>query len=287
MYISTFKILNNLNKMLDDAADGKFSEKNFTEHSLSRLESKMHRYLSAGKTEQKRIIQERNAIKTLVGDISHQTKTPISNILLYTSLLGEAVQQNNVVDTKEILPQIQKQSEKLNFLIQLLVKTSRLESGVITVTPENNSIKELLSKIDHKAAAQQKNINITIDDFPDTSAVFDLKWTAEAISNIVDNAVKYTPPDGKIFISVKEFEMFVSINIRDTGIGMNEEETAKIFTRFYRAPSVSSEPGVGIGLYLTRIILKKEDGYVKVKSQPGKGSEFSVFLLKNSNLSEP
>lgn len=279
MYIKTSKILNDINKMLDDAADGRFSEKNFTEHSLSRLESKMHRYLSAGETEQKRIIQERNAVKTLVSDISHQTKTPVSNILLYTTLLSETVQENDA-DTKEILSQLQAQSEKLNFLIHFLIKTSRLESGAIAVTPEKNSIKELLSRIDYKTAAKQKNIDVITEDFSDIYALFDLKWTSEAISNIIDNAVKYTPSGGKIFISVKEFEMFVSINIRDTGIGMNEEETAKIFTRFYRSPAVSSEPGIGIGLYLTRIILKKESGYIKVKSQPGKGSEFSVFLSK-------
>lgn len=119
-----------------------------------------------------------------------------------------------------------------------------------------------------------------MSDIPDLTAEFDIKWTAEAIANIIDNAVKYTPPGGTVTVSAEEYEMFVRINIADTGIGMREDETAKVFTRFYRSPAVSSEEGVGIGLYLAREIITRENGYIKVSSQPGKGSVFSVFLPK-------
>ena len=121
---------------------------------------------------------------------------------------------------------------------------------------------------------------------PDISACFDLKWTIEAISNIVDNAVKYTSEQGKIVVSVKEYEMFVRIDIEDNGIGISEEETAKIFLRFYRSQRVSDEKGVGIGLYLTREIISRQGGYIKVSSELEKGSCFSVFLPKQGNLSK-
>ena len=88
-------------------------------------------------------------------------------------------------------------------------------------------------------------------------------------------------------MSVREYELFVRVDIADTGIGMTEEETAKIFTRFYRSPRTAEEPGVGIGLYLCREIISTEGGYIKVSSEPEKGSVFSVFLPKQTaNLSK-
>ena len=119
------------------------------------------------------------------------------------------------------------------------------------------------------------------------NACFDLKWTLEALSNILDNAVKYTPAGGTVSVNAQEYEMFVRIDVADSGIGMSEEETAKVFARFYRSPRVSQEKGVGIGLYLVREILSREGGYIKVTSKIDQGSTFSVFLPKtNANLSK-
>ena len=113
----------------------------------------------------------------------------------------------------------------------------------------------------------------------DAFAVFDGKWTAEALANIVDNAIKYTE-HGTIRISAVSYEMFARIDIADTGLGIPESEQAKIFARFYRSKAVQEQEGVGIGLYLARQILSGEGGYIKVDSVPGKGSTFSVFLPK-------
>ena len=85
----TRSLMEHLDAMIESAIDGTFSESRFSEEKLSQLESKMYRYLAAGETAQKRVIEEKNAVKTLVSDISHQTKTPIANILLYTQLLAE------------------------------------------------------------------------------------------------------------------------------------------------------------------------------------------------------
>ena len=113
----------------------------------------------------------------------------------------------------------------------------------------------------------------------DAFAVFDFKWTAEALANIVDNAIKYTE-HGTITISAVSYEMFARIDISDTGSGIPETEQAKIFARFYRSNSVQKQEGVGIGLYLDRQIISGEGGYIKVASVPGKGSTFSIFLPK-------
>lgn len=284
MYLRTSRTLKQMDEMIDSAINNTFSESNFSEEKLSKLETKMYRYLSAGRTSQKRIIQERNAIKSLVSDISHQTKTPIATILLYMELLQEKPDLDD--STRELLSQISSQTEKLNFLIQSLMKTSRLENGIVAIAPKKQSIKQLFENVDYTTEARKKGIRLMMEDIPDLTAEFDLKWTSETISNIIDNAIKYTPCGGTIRISAKEYELFVRIDIADTGIGMNEDETAKIFTRFYRSPAVSDEKGVGIGLYLAREILTMEGGYIKVSSKLGSGSVFSVFLSKNQILSK-
>ena len=267
-----------IDRMIDAAKDGSFSETEFNEGKLSRLEAKMYQYLAAGHLSRQQMEEEREKIKTLVSDISHQTKTPIANMLLYTQLLEENKSLDE--DAKNIAVQIEEQTNKLNFLIQSLIKTSRLESGMISLMPGNNRIDELISKLDYAGAAEQKGISFSVGEVPQLTAFFDMKWTLEALANIVDNALKYTAPGGSVEIGVKDYEMFVRIDIKDTGIGMKEEETAKIFSRFYRSPAVGGKEGVGIGLYLVREILSREGGYVKVASRFGEGSVFSVFLQK-------
>ena len=276
LYMKSNRMWNSVERMVEAARDGIFVETAFDEGRLSRLESKMYQYLVSGQTSRRQTEREREKIKALVSDISHQTKTPIANMMLYTQLLEE----NGSLDgnARSIAFQIEEQVNKLNFLIQSLVKLSRLESGMLEVRPEKNKIRKLIAGLDYAAAAEQKGISLSVGEVPELTAFFDLKWTLEALSNIVDNAIKYTPAGGSVAISVKEYEMFARIDIEDTGIGMEEEETAKIFARFYRSPAVSGESGVGIGLYLVREILGREGGYVKVASRPGKGSVFYVFL---------
>ena len=283
-YCKVQRVWTRIDRMIDAAKDGTFEETEFDEGKLSRLESKMYQYLLAGHLSRQQLEEEREKMKMLVSDISHQTKTPIANMLLYAQLLGE----NKSLDeeAKNIVLQIEEQTNKLNFLIQSLIKTSRLESGTVSVVPESSRVDELIAKLDFAEAARQKGVSFSVGEVPRLTAFFDKKWTLEALANIVDNALKYTPAGGSVKVEVMEYEMFVRIDIKDTGIGMTEDETAKIFSRFYRSPVVSGEEGVGIGLYLVREILSREGGYVKVASRLGEGSVFSVFLVKQDGLSD-
>ena len=278
VYVRTSKIMSGIENMIDRAIDNTFSESSFNEKKLSKLEAKMYRYLSAGSTSLRQVNLEKDRIKTFIADISHQTKTPIANILLYAQLLKEAPELDQ--GTRQIVSQIETQTEKLSFLIASLVKTSRLENGIIAVAPKQNSVGGRLRQLDVGQAAEQKNVTFRVDIPSELVALFDFKWTLEALANIVDNAIKYTPPGGMVTVSTREYEMFVCIDVTDSGNGMTEEETAKIFTRFYRSPRVYEEKGVGIGLYLAREIVSKEGGYIKVSSELSKGSVFSVFLPK-------
>ena len=266
-----------LDEMLDKAIDGSFTESCFDESRLSYIENKMWKYLSSSEISARKTAEEKAKIKTLIADISHQTKTPVSNILLYSELLSEC----DLSDTeKDYAKRIFSQSEKLSFLITSLVKLSRLETGVIALSPKETDIAPMLREIvlQAQSKADEKGLSVTLE-CGDEKAVFDEKWTNEAVWNIVDNALKYTNKGG-VKITVREYEMFVCIEISDTGQGIPESEQAQIFSRFYRSESTSSEEGIGIGLYLARQIVSAENGYIKLASEVGKGASFSVFLSK-------
>lgn len=270
------KTLKSLDQMLDAATQGTFVPMRLDESLLSAVENRLADYLDASMVSARNLQAEKDAIKTLIGDISHQTKTPIANILLYTQLLAEQPLPPEGRDCAEAL---EEQAEKLRSLIEALVKTSRLETGILALHPVRAPLGPMLegAVAQLRPKAVEKGITLT---FQPTSeeARFDPKWTAEAVCNLLDNGVKYTPAGGAVAVKVVPYELFCRIDVTDTGIGLAEEEQAKVFQRFYRAPVTRDKEGVGIGLYLVRQIAVGQGGYVKVTSVRGEGSTFSLFL---------
>lgn len=273
----TKELMKSINDMMDHAIDGTFQEQVFDESLLSALEHKLYRYLTATSYSTKVAQKEQQKITTLLADLSHQTKTPIANILLYAQLLEEQrLSENNQLYVQAL----NGQAQQLQFLIASLIKLSRLETGVFTLQPNVQPIAPMLEKLaqSFQTKAQQKQLDFSVEK-TEVCAYFDRKWTAEALNNLVDNAFKYTQK-GTVHIAVQTYELFCRIDISDTGIGIDKTEQAKIFHRFYRSSSVRQQDGIGIGLYLTRQILSEQGGYIKVHSIVGAGSTFSVFLLR-------
>ena len=270
--------------MLDAAMNGDFEEKEYDETKLSRLETKWKRFLNASVLSKEALAQERETLKSLISDISHQTKTPMTNIKLYTSLLDECLRGEDNREQKEksirLVEELVHQTEKLEFLIHALTKMSRLEGNIVEVKPKQQSVYPLLVAVreENLLKAERKNIAIKLECPEESTACFDYKWTGEAVCNVLDNARKYTEEGTLITMKVMVFEMYLAIMIKDQGMGIREEDIPGIFNRFYRSKEVSEKEGVGIGLYLTREILRKENGYVKVRSVPGEGSEFALYL---------
>ena len=278
-------ITERLGKMLEAAEGGRFQESGFDETVCSALESEMADYLNASEKSMNAAAAEKEKIKTLIADISHQTKTPIANLLLYTELLEEREKDPG---NREYLTAIRRQTEKLDFLIRSLIKMSRLETGIVTLHPREQDVKDMLAETaaSYREKAEKKGLKL-YDRSERGTAWFDRKWTAEAVGNILDNAVKYTEQGG-IIIRTKRYELFTAVEVEDTGPGLLEEEIPEIFQRFRRGEAALEQEGVGIGLYLAREILAGEGGYIKVSSEKGKGSVFSLFLpnRKKENLSE-
>lgn len=280
-YYKRKKAVLRMRQMLDAAIDGTFTESKFDESLYSAVENKLSEYLNASEISARRTAMEKDRIKALIADISHQTKTPISNILIYTELLKE---QELPDEARQSVALLESQAQKLNFLIASLVKLSRLETGIIVLHPREDYVTGLLEEaykqFHYKAEEKGLYLRMETQDIQEIKAVFDEKWTKEALGNVIDNAVKYTRTGG-VIVTVKPYEMFVGIEVADTGMGISEEEQARIFGRFYRTVEVSNEEGVGIGLYLTRQILQLEGGYIKVVSEPGKGAKFTLYLPRD------
>ena len=272
----TVRTIKRLDAMLEAAIDGRFTEETFDESRLSALESRLARYLTASALSARKVQEQKDQISALISDISHQTKTPVANLQLYAQLLAE---QSLTPQGTECVQAISAQADKLQTLIEALVKTSRLENGILAVHPEPSELAPVVNRAAAQYAPRASEKGITLRVTPiEGNAVFDPKWTEEALCNLLDNGVKYTPPGGMVTVAVKNYELFSAIQVSDTGPGIPETEQAKIFGRFYRGAGNYREEGVGIGLYLTRKIAEKQGGYVKVESMPGKGSTFSLFL---------
>lgn len=228
--------------------------------------------------------QEKEKLQKTISEIAHQVKTPLSNIRMYQDMLGEpALTAEEAGAFTEI---ITGQLEKLEFLIDSLIKTSRLESDMIRLKIENGSIFQTLTAAvnDIVQKADRKRIGLSIDCDPAIEAFHDMKWTAEAIGNILDNAVKYTPEGGQIRIEVCQGELYAKISVQDTGTGIAPDHYNDIFKRFYREDTVRNREGLGLGLYIARNIVTREGGYIMVRSVPGEGSVFSLFLPVNDIL---
>ncbi len=231
----------------------------------------------------RKIENEKENVKSLVTDISHQLKTPLANVELYNTLLAE-----EGISDEERLEFLETEGiaiEKLKTLVDSLINISRLEADMISIDKKEENLKECIESAisSVKADAAKKNITIKDDIKEDCILAIDRKWTTEAIFNLLDNAVKYTAPNGKINLSLDNGINYFALNIEDNGIGIDTDEYNDIFKRFYRSRNniVQNEKGSGVGLYLVRKIMNLQDGNVMVSSEKGKGSTFTLYFSKS------
>lgn len=248
----------------------------------SRVISQLSQILNAADFKEKQALGEKNQVMELISDLSHQLKTPLANIVMDMEILQDDSLERKT--QKEFLEHTRNQADKMQWLMKNLLKASRLENGMINFHAGNTGIKETIAKALGAVYAQaaNKNIRISVDEFADLELYHNPKWTAEALTNILENAIKYSPENSCIQIKISTMDIYSRIIISDEGIGIPESEYNNIFHRFYRGKNTEQEEGNGLGLYLAQLILQCEKGYVTVSSKVGQGSSFSVFLLNNS-----
>jgi len=244
----------------------------------SKIQMKLKQLADVTNATKRKNVEQKKQMQEMVSDISHQLKTPIANITMYNdTILNHDLPKEKIVECLGIM---QNQVENLDFLVKSLMKMSRLENNIITLKKEQGNLYDSIMEVVASVTLQveKKKLMLFMDCKNPYPLFYDEKWTIEAIFNVVDNAVKYTPEGGKIDIHVERLEMFTKICVGDNGIGIALEHRNDIFKRFFRESKVHREEGVGIGLYLTREILTQQGGYVKVASKEGSGSLFSLYL---------
>lgn len=277
-----FNKLDKVSKNVECIIHGKYNIKDdFKEEGIFNIiHSDLNKLSKSINIKIKDLDKEKENIKELVTDISHQLKTPLASLKLYNSLLLE--EDLDEEDRTEFLKTSSMSINKLQSLIESLVNISRLETSMISIKKENKNIKSTIIKAIEsvKPKAINKCISINLNNFDDKIVPHDSKWTEECIFNILDNAVKYTNLKGKIDIYVQDTINFMKIDIKDNGIGIDKNEFNNIFKRFYRSEEVQGLEGSGVGLYLSRKILESQGGNIIVSSQKGEGSKFSLFLTK-------
>lgn len=237
-------------------------ERPYEDSVTAKVQGKLLQYydiMNEGKVQSQR---DKQTIQELVSDISCQVKTPIANLQMFTGIL----QQHQLTEEKraEFLETMASQINKLDFLMQSLIKMSRLETGTFVLHMEEAPLDKTIAQAINTiwAKADHKNIQLSVDCAPSVIVQHDSKWTAEALGNILDNGVKYTPEGGSISVSVRLWQFYTRIDISDTGIGIHEEHYHDVFQRFYRAQETAAEEGVGLGLYLANGIITRQKGYI-------------------------
>lgn len=275
----TSSLCGTLDSMMNGRDPAPMAQMDFEKETLlARIGHRLERLYGMLQESRRKAEADRASLQSLVSDISHQTKTPIASLkMLNETLLTRQVSEEN---RQEFLQSAVEQLDKLDFLIQAMVKTSRLETGVITLEKKRTPILETLSAALNGVLVplEKKGISLSVDCPEDFLICHDSRWTSEALFNLLDNAVKYTAIGGSIHVSVKLWEMHLKIDITDTGMGIPESTQAAVFKRFYRGDQVHEVDGIGIGLYLAREIITMQGGYIKVSSAVGQGSTFTVFL---------
>ena len=230
-------------------------------------------------TKEKEIARMKN---DFVSTVSHELKAPLASIKAYVEMLldGEA---KNEAASREFLQIIAHEADRLNRLIQNILNLSRLESGLVPVNKTDLAITEILREVVDVIAPQaaQKTVRVEADLAPVFFRVHaDRDMIYQAVLNVVSNAVKYTPAQGRVRISTYLEDGSVVVDVSDTGHGIPEDEIAKVFEKFYRARGSHDETtGTGLGLPLVRHIVETvHGGRVAVESEVGKGTTFRLHL---------
>lgn len=275
-------------RMIDRLLDSVLSQEMIVyseveEGEFSALVSKIRQIQEVLENRARSADNEKEQVKSLVSNMSHQLKTPLANLSLYAEILG----QGEIAPERkaEFADKMQRQIEKMNWIVESLSKMVKLEQNIdgfeVKDTPIRQTILDAVDTVYEKV--EKKELHLDLEAFEDRALYHNRKWTVEVFVNLLENAIKYTDKGGAISIRVKPYELYTEIQFADNGRGIRREELTYIFKRFYRSPEVENMEGSGIGLYLSNLILEKEKGYISATSEYGKGSCFSVFLQNCKN----
>lgn len=246
---------------------------------LSSLKNDVYKMSVLLKEDKERALEQQKYLESVLSDISHQLRTPLTSMYVMNDLLSDGKVRGK--QKKEILNKNRAQLERIEWLITTLLKMSRIDAGTVTFKEEKVVTKELIKKalepINIPIELRKQTVLIVGD--KKSTVILDQKWTVEAFVNLLKNAHEHTPVGGMIIIKITDNPLFTEFLIQDNGTGIAKEDLPHIFERFYKGKNSSSE-SIGIGLNMSKTIIQKENGTIMVDSTEGKGTTFTIRFYK-------
>ena len=246
---------------------------------LSSLKNDVYKMSVLLKEDKERALEQQKYLESVLSDISHQLRTPLTSMYVMNDLLSDGKVRGK--QKKEILNKNRAQLERIEWLITTLLKMSRIDAGTVTFKEEKVVTKELIKKalepINIPIELKKQTVLIVGD--KKSTVILDQKWTVEAFVNLLKNAHEHTPVGGMIIIKITDNPLFTEFLIQDNGTGIAKEDLPHIFERFYKGKNSSSE-SIGIGLNMSKTIIQKENGTIMVDSTEGKGTTFTIRFYK-------
>ena len=249
----------------------------------SRLQNEIYKTTVTLREAAQQSAESREKLKTALSDISHQLKTPLTSVIITTE---------NLLDNPELpldlrqefLRDIYHSSNHISFLVQSLLTLSKLDADSIVLKRKPEPLGEIFSEVNRNIAvlAELKGVSVTADD-NSVALDCDKKWLCEALSNIAKNCVEHTDEGGEVRLTAERNPVYTTITVSDNGQGIAPEDLPHIFERFYRGKNAADD-SVGIGLALSKTIIEKAGGTIRVDSETGKGSAFTIRFFQTGEI---
>lgn len=247
-----------------------------SEDQLSILKNEIYKTTIMLKEQAENSLKDKLDLKKSLEDISHQLKTPLTSIrIMLENIMDDP--EMDLATREYFLQQIKREIMNIDFLVQSILKLSKLEANTIQFIRQKVSVQKILEEVVQNVSnlCDLKNVNIIVKNECKKEINCDIRWQVEALTNILKNGVEYSKPDDKVMIECEDNNLYVQIKIIDFGKGMNHQDTLNIFKRFYKGKG-AKEDSVGIGLALAKTMIENDNGRITVESKEGKGTTFKI-----------
>ncbi len=250
------------------------------EDELSVLKNELYKITVMLKEQAENSAKDKINLKNSLEDISHQLKTPLTSITIMLDNILDSPDMD-LQTRNDFIKDIYREIANVKFLVQNLLILSKFDANTITFNEKEEKLEDIIEEAKQNVASicDLKNIQILVEGKEDAKTTCDLKWQVEALTNILKNCAEHSNNNTKINVLYSENNMYSEIVIKDEGSGIDQKDLKHIFERFYKGKN-SDKDSIGIGLSLAKTIIEKDNGFITVDSELGKGTTFNIKYRK-------